>query len=321
LTDDSDSNSSNEIQEERAHVPEADSPNPLTPAPAPRKPTWGRPERNRLIMWVVIAFLAPVPLVSVLQRLYGSGLAVLAVPNELPGRWISAFFVILATWFVARKEKRPLDDYGIPPSQALGKRFWEGALWGFAALSTIVLILFVTGHFRFDSVALHGVAALRYALGWAAVFLAVGMAEEFGFRGYVLFIAAKRLSFWKGAVIVSIGFAVAHLGNHGENILGIFQVFIISMLFCLTLRRTGNLWFAVGFHAFWDWAQTFFYGTPDSGLLGVGRFLNTSVGGPSWFTGGSAGPEGSLIAVLIIALCFALVHLRFPNVIHSDRPA
>ncbi len=314
---DSNSNSNNEIQEESAKIVDAGSPNPQ---PAPRTPTWGRPERTRLLMWVAISFLAPVPFVIALQKLYGSGLSVLTVPNELPGRWISAFFVILATWLVARKESRPLDDYGIPPSQALGKRFWEGAVWGFLALSAIVLILFLTGHFRVDSVALQGGAALRYAFGWAAVFLAVGMAEEFGFRGYLLFIAARRLGFWSGAVIVSIGFAVAHLGNHGENILGIVQVFAISMLFCLTLRRTGNLWFAVGFHAFWDWTQTFFYGTPDSGLLGVGRFLNTSVEGPSWFTGGSAGPEGSVIALLVILSSAALVHLRFPTPVYPDRP-
>jgi len=53
------------------------------------------------------------------------------------------------------------------------------------------------------------------------------------------------------------------------------QVVATGLLFCLMIRRTGTLWFAVGFHEAWDWAETFFYGTPDSGLLGVGRFLNT----------------------------------------------
>jgi uncharacterized protein len=317
LPDDAGSNFPKENPDLKNPVPEADSQHT---APASLTPTWGRPERTRLLTWVAISFLAPLPFVIALQHFFGKGLSVLTVPNELPGRSISAFFVALATWMVARKENRPLDDYGIPPNQTLGKRFWEGSFWGFAALSAILLILFLTGHFQVDEVVLHDGAALRYALGWAAVFLAVGITEEFGFRGYLLFIAARRLGFWKGAVIVSLGFAAAHMGNHGENVLGILQVFAISMFFCLTLRRTGNLWFAVGFHAFWDWAQTFFYGTPDSGLLGVGRFLNSSVEGPSWFTGGSAGPEGSVIALLVIVSCAALVHLRFPDAVYPDRP-
>ncbi|MGC1969086.1 MAG: hypothetical protein WA673_21675, partial [Candidatus Acidiferrales bacterium] len=80
-------------------------------------------------------------------------------------------------------------------------------------------------------------------------------------------------------------------------------------------------WFAVGFHAAWDWAETFFYGTPDSGLVGVGHYLNTSVNGSKWITGGSAGPEGSVIAFFVILICAGLVHLRFPRVIYPDRPA
>jgi len=112
-----------------------------------------------------------------------------------------------------------------------------------------------------------------------------------------------------------------NLGNPNENVIGILQVVVIGLLFCLMIRRTGTLWFALGFHAAWDWAETFFYGTPDSGLLGVGRYLNTSVQGPKWLTGGSAGPEGSVIAFLVLLLCALLVHLRFPNAVYPDRPA
>jgi membrane protease YdiL (CAAX protease family) len=114
-------------------------------------------------------------------------------------------------------------------------------------------------------------------------------------------------------------FGAAHIRNHGENALGVMQVVEAGLLFCLTIRRTGNLWFAVGFHAAWDWAETFFYGTPDSGLLGVDRLLHTVSLGPKWLTGGSAGPEGSLAAFVVLLLCALLIHLRFPNTIYPDR--
>lgn len=285
-----------------------------------RRP-WGAAERNRLLIWVAIAFILPLPFGYLIQLPLKSAGPVFSVRSELPLKALMAFFVALATWIVSRMEKRPLDDYGIPPRQIFGPRFWEGFLWGFAMLSAIVLILRASGHFQIDSMALNGAAIFRYALGWGAVFLAVAIHEEFAFRGYWLFTFSRRFGFWPGALFTSVIFGVAHLGNPGENVLGIVQVVVIGLLFCLTIRRTGTLWFAVGFHGAWDWAETFFYGTPDSGLVGVGRFLNTSYQGPKWLTGGSAGPEGSVIAFLVLFLCALLVHLRFPRAVYPDHPA
>ena len=86
------------------------------------------------------------------------------------------------------------------------------------------------------------------------------------------------------------------------------------------LFRSGSLWFAIGLHAAWDWAQTFFYGTPDSGLLGVGHYLNSTSSGPRWLSGGSAGPEGSALALAVILLAAGLIHLRFPDAKYPNRP-
>ena len=284
---------------------------------APRN-SW-RSDRVRLLIWAGIAFV-PLALALMLHLGGTRNPSVLTVRSEFPIKAIAAFFVLLATWVVSHMEGRSLDDYGIPPGQAFGKRFWEGMVWGFAMLSAILLVLWGSGHFRIDSVALAGGAVCKWALGWGATFLAVALHEELAFRGYWLFAMARRIRFWPAALFLSAVFGAAHLGNHGENALGILQVVVTGLLFCLMIRRTGNLWFAIGFHAAWDWAETFFYGTPDSGLLGVGRFLNTSVRGANWVTGGSAGPEGSIFAMVILVVCAGLIHLRFPKAIYPDRP-
>jgi len=291
-------------------------------APPLSKPArlWRRSDRFRLLTWAGIAFLVPLPFVFALRGSLAQRGSVLSVQSELPVKVITASCVALATWIMSRIEKRPLDDYGIPIRQALGKRFCEGAVWGFAMLSAILLPLYLSGHFRIGSAALARGVAFRYALAWAAVFLAVAITEELAFRGYWLFVSSKRIRFWPASLFLSVIFAVAHLGNQGENALGILEVVATGLFFCLTVRRTGNLWFAIGFHAAWDWAETFFYGTPDSGLLGIGRFLNSSVQGPNWLTGGSAGPEGSIIALLVLLLCALLIHFRFPSAIYPDRP-
>lgn len=290
-------------------------------APASQPTAWGRIDRIRLFIWVGIAFLPPAAIAFVLHLGGGRSGSVLTVQSELPFKMLMTFFVALATWTVSLLEKRSLDNYGIPPRQAFGARFWEGTVWGFAILSAVLLILWASGHFRIDAAELGGVAFFRWALLWGATFLFVSLSEEFAFRGYWLFTMSRRVHFWPAALFLSLVFGAAHLGNHGENVIGLLHVVGTGLLFCLMIRRTGSLWFAIGYHAAWDWAETFFYGTSDSGLLGVGRFLNSSVTGPDWLTGGSAGPEGSIYAIVALLFCALLIHFRFQNAIYEDRPS
>jgi uncharacterized protein len=187
-------------------------------------------------------------------------------------------------------------------------------------ISAVLVSLRLLGELRVDSVGMSGAAAFRFALGWGAVFLAVAISEEFAFRGYWLFSMARRIRFWPSAVFLSGVFVLAHVLNPGENVLGLLHVFAIGLLFCFTIRRTGNLWFALGLHAAWDWGPTFFYGTAHSGLVGEGRLLISTPHGPNWLTGGSAGPEGSIVALVLLGVCALLIHFRFPQAIYPDRP-
>jgi len=299
-------------------MPIANASNRLSAAPADQPRVWGRTDRVRLCLWAGIAFLPALGLQLAFHS--SANRNELTVKGELPMKAAMVVFVSVATWILSRIERRSLAEYGIPLRQAFGQKFWEGSFWAFGMLSAIVLALWTSGHFRIDSVALAGTAVVRWALAWGLTFLSVSLTEEFAFRGYWLFSMSRRLRFWPAALFLSFVFGVAHLTNHGENVLGILHVVATGLLFCLMIRRTGTLWFAVGFHAAWDWGQTFFYGTPDSGLLGSGRLLNTSVQGPDWLTGGSAGPEGSILAIFSLLLCATLIHLRFPKAIYPDRP-
>jgi len=281
---------------------------------------WSREDRIHLVIWAAIAFILPVPFLLALHYALKPSDSVITLQSELPSKLTTAFFAALATWVASRMEKRPLGDYGIPVRQAFGGRFWEGSAWGFAMLTAVLLVLRLLGRFRVDGAALSGAQVLLFALGWAVAFLGVAVTEEFGFRGYLLFVAARRVRFWPSAVVLSVGFAAAHLANHGETVIGIVHVFSVGLFWCFTIRRTGNLWFALGFHAAWDWAETFFYGTADSGLVSEGHLLNTSTQGAGWLTGGSAGPEGSILALLMLLLFALLIHFRFPRATYPDRP-
>ena len=66
-------------------------------------------------------------------------------------------------------------------------------------------------------------------------------------------------------------------------------------------------------HASWDWGESFFYGVPDSGQKAVGTLFNPHFQGSKWITGGSVGPEGSVLVFVVIALLFLAIHLLYPK--------
>jgi membrane protease YdiL (CAAX protease family) len=225
--------------------------------------------------------------------------------------------ILLAAAFAAAAilavlELRRFGDYGLPSAAIFGQRFWQGSLWGLVMVSGMILLIRLLGGFSFGDLALHGSAAWGYAALWGLVFLAVGFSEEFFFRGYTQFTLASGIGFWPAATMVSAVFGAWHLGNKGESFTGAANVFVIGMFFCLTLRRTGDLWFAAGLHASFDWGQTFLFSVPDSGIVAPGHLLNSSLHGPVWLTGGTVGPEGSVMSFVVVALAAAIFSRVFP---------
>ncbi len=230
------------------------------------------------------------------------------------------FLVFLIPAFImGRIERRTLGDYGLPKCGAFGPRFWEGIVWGIGLMVTTMLLLISLRVCHIGDLALSAGAGLKYGLAWGIAFMLVGVAEEFVFRGYTLFTLTTGVGFWPAALILSGGFALAHLPA-GETWLGMVQDFLAGMVFALPLRRTGALWFSIGLHAGWDWMQTFFFGVSIGGMRPHGYLLNTSFSGLAWLSGGSVGPGNSVVTLGVFGLALILLHFRFPHA-QYPRPA
>jgi membrane protease YdiL (CAAX protease family) len=214
--------------------------------------------------------------------------------------------VVLAASIMAKIEKRSFAVYGLSRHGAFGKLFWRGVAWGLAFETVEILAISVFGGFSFGTLALAGSALVKYALLWAIGFLLVAMFEEFLFRGYSQFTLGSGIGFWPAAFVLSAAFGAAHLSNPGEGWVGALAVFALGMFGCFTVRRTGSLWFIIGFHAAMDYAETFLYLTPDSGFLAEGHLLNSTFHGPRWLTGGTVGPEGSVMEFVVFLIAFLL---------------
>jgi hypothetical protein len=181
----------------------------------------------------------------------------------------------------------------------------------------------------FDARLLTGPAALRSGALWLAGFLLVALKEELFSRGYLQFTLtrglrsifrwcfgprhANALGFWIAAAALSYLFGAGHRNNSGESPLGLLAAGLAGFLFCLSLWRTGSLWWAIGFHASWDWAQSFLYGVPDSGLMARGHLFATHAAGRAWLSGGITGPEGSILFLPVVLAGAGIVLLTLPR--------
>jgi membrane protease YdiL (CAAX protease family) len=269
--------------------------------PGGLRPGWG------LLFYLLTFYL----LEQFLDRLVAAATLHHALWSQLLDKFADLLAAIIPALVLVRIERRPWRSYGLPLKQTFRRPYWTGALWGFTALTLLVAALHVFHGYDLGHVILHGARLEKFAIYWAAMFLLVGLFEEFLFRGYTQFTLARGIGFWPAALIGSCAFAAVHSFNPGETPPGLAGVFAIGLFFCLTLRRTGSLWFAVGFHAAWDWGETFFYSVPDSGLLAPGHLLSSKLHGPEWLTGGSAGPEASVFCFAVIAvtsIAFARTH-------------
>jgi hypothetical protein len=218
----------------------------------------------------------------------------------------SMLIVLLVSWIMARIEGRRLAVYGYAGRDRLVRFLWGGA-WGFVALSALVGLLWKTHLLAFDSGRLHGFAVWKYGLIWLLMFVFTAIFEESMLRGYLQYTLTRGIGFWWGALLMSILFGAIHVPNKGESPIGLFSAAAVGLVFCISLWYTGSLWWAIGFHATWDWAQTFFYGTPDSGMVARGHMMSEHPVGPLLWSGGPTGPEGSLYIVpLLLIMAIAM---------------
>jgi membrane protease YdiL (CAAX protease family) len=190
------------------------------------------------------------------------------------------------------------------------------------------------GYLQFDGRLLGAVDALRYGSLWAIGALCIALLEENMLRGYAQFTLARGLAgiygaifpttrhrhalgFWTAALVLSFIFGFGHGSNPGESPIGLWSAGLAGLTFCFALFRTGSLWWAIGIHAAWDWAQSFLYGVPDSGLMAEGHFFATHPVGKPIFSGGLTGPEGSIFAIVMLAVIAAIIAVTLRQ---SRRP-
>lgn len=211
---------------------------------------------------------------------------------------------LLVAWILVRIEKRGLAWFGLPWCRGAYRPFSRGLLTGGGMVTVLMGIALLSGHASVAGLTLHGWELLQYLGLWAGGMILVGFAEELFYRGYALRALAGSIGFWPAAVVTSVLFGAVHYFlKPMETMADILNIIVLALFLCFTIWRSGTIWFAIGFHAAFDFFALSFYGVPNTGNNGLPlekHILATQIAGPGWLTGGPQGLEASWLLVPLV---------------------
>jgi len=139
-------------------------------------------------------------------------------------------------------------------------------------------------------------------------FLVIAVTEETLMRGYPFQTLIRGTNQVIALICTSLVFSLMHFGNPNMTLLSILNIFLAGLWLGKGYLVSCDLWFPIGLHTGWNFLQGSIFGFPVSGISGQGLLLSMEQGDDR-ITGGMFGPEGGIIAsIILIAGIVVLFH-------------
>ncbi|ADV82744.1 CPBP family intramembrane glutamic endopeptidase [Terriglobus saanensis] len=202
---------------------------------------------------------------------------------------------------------------GTPASQTMGlvrrktaKQEWALGLalgWGMVAMLVLPMMLADRLHPVFD----WSPAAWNSLVMSVLVLAVAALAEEIGFRGYPFQRLIEAIGEAWATVAMALIFGLVHLQNPHATLASTLGTVLAGILFAVAYLRTRALWLSWGLHLGWNASMAVLFGLPVSGVTEFSSVVQTGPDLPIWLTGGIYGPEGSLLASVVILIGMAVL--------------
>jgi membrane protease YdiL (CAAX protease family) len=132
--------------------------------------------------------------------------------------------------------------------------------------------------------------------------------QEFFIRLILFRLIEELIGTWSSLAVIACFFGLIHIGNENATILTSLAIAISDILFIAAFVYTRRLWLVWGLHFGWNFMQDGVLGMPNSGITELPSWIQPSINGPTWLTGGAFGIEASVIAIALqVALGICLL--------------
>lgn len=232
--------------------------------------------------------------------------AFLLIPFAMTGALVLAWVLFV--------ERRPLSTIGLTPG-AGAMSLARGLAIGIATMGAIVAAIWAAGGYQPGGVASaffapHDLMSIGILF---LCFLVQASVEEIIFRGWLMSALARKCNVVLAVILTCAVFTFLHY-SRGQELLVTASAFLFSVFACLWALKGNNIWGVMGWHTGWNWLLATGFELPVTGFdAGVSALLVKLVPrGPDSLTGGSDGPESSVICLMffVVAITTLLWRMR-----------
>lgn len=187
-------------------------------------------------------------------------------------------------------------------------------------LAVIFLAIIIGGCCIFDSMMFMGVqtnADYKSIFLWILAFGMQGAAEEVMCRGFLLHSLKEKIAIPTAVAISSGAFVFPHLPSLLEAdfvyaVVGIINLYLISIIFSMLVLRQSGIWIACGLHSAWNFILYVIMGLSLSGTESVSKGLILfNVKDAGLLNGAEYGIEASILTTVVLAAVGHVIRKRW----------
>lgn len=186
----------------------------------------------------------------------------------------------------------------LPTRPTSGREWQKGAALGWALLLLTILPAALAG----DLHPLFWFAPRAWGLALLAlVTLLLGaLATEVAFRGFLFQRLIALIGPTSATVVMAAIYAFVATSLQNVTPFSFGVSLMVAFAGSLAYLRTHGLWLGWGLRFGWIASMGVLFGLPVQGSADVANVVATQSAGPIWLTGGGFGPEGSVVAGLVL---------------------
>jgi len=219
--------------------------------------------------------------------------------------------VVFAAW-LRFFERRSWASVGLGISKGTGRNYVLGFGIGLLMAASVVYAVRLLGGYAIEAEVNLQLRDLAPILILMFAFMLQSGVEELIFRGWMLGRIAARYGLWAGVIGNSILFTLMHfdgdvsaLGVSG-TLLFVAATLLFAVFLSLLVIKEKSVWGAAAWHAAWNWMFITWFGLPTTGIeLNLSPLVSDLMPAPGaavWLTGGTDGPEGSVLTPIVLTL-------------------
>ncbi len=216
---------------------------------------------------------------------------------------------VFVRWFFRHVDQRPVTELRMDLTAAMPVLLIGGIVCAAAMLGIVFTIEHLAGWIVIDEIVWPPTPELLSAAAGSLIqFISVGFLEEVRYRAYAYASGEGSVPRPMLILLTALAFALLHVQYDAFGPFAVISLSCIAVFYIASLHLFGSIWFGVGFHVMWDFAQVSLFGLAFASGEDSASLIDITQAGPPFFVGGEALIEAGFVYFMVFVLASAAVY-------------